>query len=229
MPVFVPMPGESLWYEHHHPEGDGVTFVFVNALLGSAARWEAIVAPALRAAGHGTLAWDYRGQADSHTAEETELTPDLMVGDLEQLVAELGPRRPVLVGLAHGGLFAARAVLAGLEAEGLVLIDALRRPVGGTEAARPGGGARLARLLRDADRVDWDLPWERLALPVLVIEGLADRPSGGASPAAALAARLPDARAVELAGVGHDVPGEAPEATIDALLGFADDLASRRG
>lgn len=273
MPVFVPMPGESLWYEHHAPERDGFTFVFVNALLGSAAQWEAAVAPALRAAGHGTLAWDYRGQADSHTAADTELGPDLLVGDLEQLVAELGPRRPILVGLSHGGLFAAQAVLARFEAEGLVLMNALRKPglrqawideairralaLGGTALLqdlllpvlagpqmlarlRPerlvdapyqplDPGSSLGRLLAQAGAADWDLAYEKLTLPTLVVTGLEDRLFGDAADIADLAARLPDARVIELAGVGHQIPSEAPEATIDTLLGFADELVRRRG
>lgn len=278
MPVFVPMPGESLWYEHHAPAGDrepgreAFTFVFVNALLGGAAQWEEAVGPALRAAGHGSLTWDYRGQADSHTAADSELTPDLMIGDLEQLVAELDPRRPILVGLSHGGLFAARALLAGLEAEGLVLINALRKPglrqawideairralaLGGTALLqdlllpvlagpaqlarlRPGrlGGepyrpldpaSSLGRLLRHAGAADWDLPWERLGLPTLVVTGQEDRLFGDPADIAELSARLPDARGVTLAGAGHQLPSEAPQATADLLLDFAERLNRRR-
>jgi pimeloyl-ACP methyl ester carboxylesterase len=273
MSVLVPMPGESLWYEHHHPDpGSGFTFVFVNALLGSAGQWEVRIAPALRAAGHGTLAWDYRGQANSHTAAETVLGPDLMIGDLEQLVAEVDPRRPLLVGLAHGGLFATRALLAGLEAEGLVLINALRKPgvrqawidealqrilaLGGpallqdlllpvlagpaararlrperlgTEPYRPlepAGG--LARLLRQAGAADWDVDYGRLSLPTLVISGLEDRLFGDPADIAELAGRLPDGHRLDLAGAGHQLPEEAPDATIDALLDFADRLRRRR-
>lgn len=272
MPVFVPMPGESLWYEHHAPSGAGFTFVFVNALLGGAAQWEAAVAPALRAAGHGSLTWDYRGQANSHTAADSELTADLMIGDLEQLVAELDPRRPILVGLSHGGLFAARALLAGLQAEGLALLNALRKPglrqdwideairrvlaLGGTALlqdlllpvlAGPAELARrrperlgaapyapldpdsnLGRLLRHAGSADWDVAWERIGLPALVVTGREDRLFGDAGEVAELCARLPDARSVTLAGAGHQLPSEAPQATAELLLDFAERLSRRQ-
>ncbi|MEM6942878.1 MAG: alpha/beta fold hydrolase [Pseudomonadota bacterium] len=120
-------PEDGLLYEHHAPSRDrGVTFVFVNALTGSTATWEAVVAPALRALGHGTLSYNFRGQEGSPFAPGTALTPTLIVEDLRRLLDALAPVRPVLVGLSIGGLFAAQALLAGSAVRGLVLLNTLR-------------------------------------------------------------------------------------------------------
>jgi pimeloyl-ACP methyl ester carboxylesterase len=119
--------GNGLFYLHTAPQrADAPTFVFVNALTGSTDHWEAVIAPALRAQGFGTLSYNFRGQTDSPFAPGTELTPALIVADLGRLIAGLAPQRPVLVGLSIGGLFAAHAVLAGAAASGLALLNTLR-------------------------------------------------------------------------------------------------------
>lgn len=117
----------ALFHLHAAPARPGApTFVFVNALTGSTEHWEGAVAPRLRQAGFGTLSYNFRGQAESRFAPGTALTPELIVADLRRLLAELSPRRPVLVGLSIGDLFAAQAVLAGSAASGLVLLNTLR-------------------------------------------------------------------------------------------------------
>ena len=119
--------GNGLFYLLDAPRRPGgATFVFVNALTGSTDHWEAVVAPALRAQGFGTLSYNFRGQADSPFSPGTALTPDLIVADLGRLLGALAPPRPVLVGLSIGGLFAAHAILAGAAASGLVLLNTLR-------------------------------------------------------------------------------------------------------
>ncbi|MEM1344916.1 MAG: alpha/beta fold hydrolase [Pseudomonadota bacterium] len=116
----------ALYYEHTAPSRTGApTFAFVNALTGSTAAWETAVAPALRAAGFGTLSYDLRGQAGSPFAG-VELDETLIVSDLQALLAHVAPERTVLVGLSIGGLYAARAVLGGTPAAGLVLLNTLR-------------------------------------------------------------------------------------------------------
>ncbi|MFB9150924.1 alpha/beta fold hydrolase [Roseovarius ramblicola] len=118
---------DALYYIHHAPARAGApTFVFVNALTGSTDAWEAAVAPALRDQGFGTLSYNFRGQAESLFDPALELTDAVIVADLERLLAELQPARPILVGLSIGGLYAARAVLNGAQAEGLVLLNTLR-------------------------------------------------------------------------------------------------------
>jgi len=119
--------GNGLYYLHTQPaRAAAPTFVFVNALTGSTDHWEAAIAPALREAGFGTLSYNFRGQAESPFTPGTALTPTLIVEDLGRLLAGLAPQRPVLVGLSIGGLFAAQAILAGVGASGLVLLNTLR-------------------------------------------------------------------------------------------------------
>ena len=122
-------PNDGLRFEHNPPSAsDGVTFVGVNALSGDWTMWESTIGERVRARGHGTLLWNFRGQAQSPVEATTTLDADLIVGDLRSLLDACAPARPVLIGLSIGGLFAARAILAGAEAAGLVLVNTLRRP-----------------------------------------------------------------------------------------------------
>lgn len=117
----------GLYHLHTAPARTGApTFVFVNALTGSTDAWEAKVAPALRESGFGTLSWNFRGQAQSPRDPALALTEGLITGDLIELVDRLAPARPILVGLSIGGLYAARAIERGLEAEALVFLNTLR-------------------------------------------------------------------------------------------------------
>ena len=116
----------ALFYLHSPPEGDKPTFVFINALTGTTDHWEAVVAPALRANGFGTLSYNFRGQAESRYAKGLELTPTMIVEDIVRLCSELKPARPVLVGLSVGGLFAAQAIRDGVDAAGLVYLNTIR-------------------------------------------------------------------------------------------------------
>lgn len=262
-------PNDGLDFEHRPPRAAGVTFVFFNALTGDAASWEAVIGPALRAAGHGTLAWNFRGQPNSPFADPAAISAQQIVGDAIELLRAERPRRPVYVGLSIGGLFAAQAHLAGATCDGLLLINTLRKPsarlewlnravlraalTGGPrliqdlylplltgpawQAANRGGflkdepyapldpASGTARLLAAGIGADWDVPYERLAMPVTVLSGLQDRVFFAAGDVADLAARLPDARRVELPDVGHLISMEQPEAIVDACLALARRIA----
>ena len=74
----------------------------------------------------GTLSWNFRGQAQSRFDPALALTDRLIVEDLQALLAAVAPARPVLAGLSIGGLYAARAMLGGVGACGLVLLNTLR-------------------------------------------------------------------------------------------------------
>ena len=268
MAEFEIAAGESLYYEHDAPGAAGETFVFVNALTGDTAMWQATVGPALRAAGHGTVSYNFRGQARTRFRDDTALTPDLIVADLNALVDHLAPRRPVLVGLSIGGLFAAQAQLAKPRSAGLVLINTLRKPGGRldwinrtmVELARLGGSRLLMaanlpmivnpdfltslwqrtfeagpfepmdpkdglfRLMAGSLEAHWDLPYEDLDLPVLVMTGAHDRLFRIDSDVAELAARLPRAREVRFPDAGHLIPAERPEAFTRELIAFAEGL-----
>jgi pimeloyl-ACP methyl ester carboxylesterase len=128
MPVHELGLDDGLYYEHRPPTAEaGVTFVFFNALTGDAASWEAEIAPALRARGHGTLLWNYRGQTDSPFSPELPFSAAEIVADARALLAAELPARPVYVGLSIGGLFAAQAHLEGTRCAGLLLINVLRK------------------------------------------------------------------------------------------------------
>lgn len=118
----------GLFYLHTPPaRADAPTFVFVNALTGTTAHWEDTVCDALRAAGFGTLSYNFRGQTpESPFAPGLELTPKLIVEDIGRLVAGVAPQRPVMVGLSVGGLFAAQAIRDGVDAAGLVYLNTIR-------------------------------------------------------------------------------------------------------
>ena len=259
-------PGESFFHEYHAPGAAGATFVFVNALTGSTGTWEhPEIGPKLRAAGYGTLAWNFRGQAQTAFGASTVLAPGLIVEDLRRVVAHVKPPKPILVGLSIGGLFAAQAVLAGMPAAALVLINTLRKPgvrldwinrasatlarlggtrlvmeanlpqlvnpeqlaamragVFGSEPYQPMDPADgLYRLLEGSIAADWDVPWERLKLPVLSMTGLHDRVFYVAADVEALLGRIKGARRVDFADAGHLIPIERPQAFSRALLEFA--------
>lgn len=77
------------------------------------------------------------------------------------------------------------------------------------------------QLLANASSADWDLPYEDLALPVLVITGLQDHVFLDREDVDRLYARLPHARRIDMADAGHLLPAERPEALASALLDFA--------
>ncbi len=269
MPVLALGPDEGLYYEYAAPGAAGRCFVFVNALTGTTTAWEAEIAPALRAAGYGTLAYNLRGQKDSPFRPERPLDEGLFVADLLQLLEGIAPPRPILVGLSIGGQFALRAHLLGAEAAAFVLINTLRMPglrrewinEGSFRAMRHGGAellmdlmlplivnpdmlakmrpARLTDepyrpldpasghygLMQHAGEADWDLPYEQIDRPVLIMTGLHDRVFFNADDVAALTARLPNACTVVFEDAGHLIPAERPEATAQALLEFAAAIA----
>lgn len=257
--------GGTLPYERKAPAEGGVTFVFVNALTGDRSMWTGEIAAALEAAGHGWLAWNLRGQADSEMPAGSSFTTEEIVSDLCTLLDESAPTRPVLVGLSIGGLYALRAVLGGAEAAGVVLINTLRRDgprlqwvndairraaeVGGPEMIRDlfapllfnedwqaenrdgflGDGAYtpidraggIYGLLRDAGGADWNVQYEDITVPVLVMTGEQDRVFYNAADVAALSARLPNAQSKTFPDAGHMIPAERPGAFAAALVDFA--------
>jgi pimeloyl-ACP methyl ester carboxylesterase len=266
MPTHHLGPGDGLHFEHRPPAaGGGPTFVFFNALTGDAVSWEAAVAPALRAEGHGTLLWNFRGQKDRPFAAPDAVSARQIVADAVTLLAAQAPRRPVYVGLSIGGLFAAQAHLAGAPCAGLLLINTLRKAGPRLEwvnaavhrAALTGGGRLIqdlylpllsgpawqaanrgnflhdqpyeplhpssgtALLLAAGKGADWDLPYERLTMPVTVLSGLQDRVFFDAADVAELRARLPDAERIDLPDTGHLVTLERPQVIVEACRALA--------
>ena len=82
----------------------------------------------LGAAGYWAVAFDARGHGDSDWAADGTYGQDAMVQDLQCLLAQLGNRRPVLVGASMGG--GTSLVAAGehcVDAQALVLVDIAAR------------------------------------------------------------------------------------------------------
>ncbi|MEO0821944.1 MAG: alpha/beta fold hydrolase [Pseudomonadota bacterium] len=79
-------------------------------------------------------------------------------------------------------------------------------------------------LMRHAGAADWDLPYERLTLPVLVITGLQDRVFLDGEVVDRLYARLPDARREAWPDAGHLLPQERPAPLAESLARFGAEL-----
>ncbi len=264
----------SLFYIHHAPaRTDGITWVFFNALTGDTKMWEAEIGPRLRAEGHGTLSFNFRGQANSPFSPDCVLDSSLIVEDARKLLAELAPHRPILCGLSIGGLFAVQSWLAGLlnlQTMGLVLINTLRRDgerlrwindalvrcaeIGGLQLFRDLFVPLLFNeewqalnrnnflqtqeyspieakdghynLLKNAGSADWDLPYEKLELPVLVVTGLQDHVFLDHDDVERLYNRLPNAKQIQIHNAGHMIPAERPSELVDCLLNFAKGVTS---
>jgi hypothetical protein len=80
MPTLQLGPQDALYYEYTAPSvPGGFTFVFFNAQTGDTNTWESVISPKLRSEGHGTLAYNLRGQTDSPFSPELRLDVDLIV------------------------------------------------------------------------------------------------------------------------------------------------------
>lgn len=74
------------------------------------------------------------------------------------------------------------------------------------------------KLLAEASpSADWDLPYEKLTLPTLVVTGLQDHVFLEKPIVNELFKRLPQGECIELDDAGHLIPGERPETIVDIL------------
>ena len=261
---------DGLYYEHDSPSETGwPSFVFVNPVSGNTEQWQAEVGPALRDAGYGTLAYNFRGQPNSPFSPGKTLNDTLISQDLRLIIDTLEIARPILVGLSIGGLFATQAHLAGLAADGLVLINTLRKigpriswindavvrvmEVGGPQLMadmmtpllwgpdwlaanrknfiQPGTDYQpldkqsgTYNLLKNMGAADWDIEYEKITCPVLIVMGLNDRVFFDANVVDNLIERIPNAQRVDIKEAGHMLPIETPRPLIDSLLDFGRNL-----
>lgn len=79
----------------------------------------------------------------------------------------------------------------------------------------------MARLVRDCVDADWDVPYESLDLPVLVVTGLKDRMFFESDAVNELILRLPDPHRVDFPDAGHLIPAEKPVELAEAIMDFA--------
>lgn len=80
------------------------------------------------------------------------------------------------------------------------------------------------RLARGVNTADWNLPYEKLALPALVMTGLHDRLFRIQADVDELVGRLPDARVVTYPDGGHSLQAEHPDRFVADIIAFADSL-----
>ena len=118
----------ELYYEYNPPKNGGCTCVFVNALTGDVSAWNGSIGENLIKNNDGYLVYNFRGQAQSKFDRNLELSDSVIVNDLISLINFVNPKNIVLVGLSIGGLYAAKSLLRGVQAKGLVLINTLRKP-----------------------------------------------------------------------------------------------------
>ncbi len=77
------------------------------------------------------------------------------------------------------------------------------------------------RLAEGVKQAQWDIPWQDLSLPVLVMTGLQDRLFRIQKDVDELTARLPDARTVTYDEGGHSLHAEYPDRFVADLIRFA--------
>ncbi len=77
------------------------------------------------------------------------------------------------------------------------------------------------KLLAAGRAANWDVPYERIACPVVVLTGLQDRVFFDPASVAELTARLPDAVRQDVPDGAHLLPVEKPAAVVQACLGLA--------
>ncbi len=76
-------------------------------------------------------------------------------------------------------------------------------------------------LLSSARSSDWNIPYEELTMPVLLITGIHDRVFRDPPVVDRLAARIPNATRVDFDDAGHMVPVEQPTKLGSAMIEFA--------
>ena len=91
-------------------------------------------------------------------------------------------------------------------------------------ALEPGSGHY--KLLSEVGRhTDWDIPYEDLNLPTLVITGLQDHVFLERDVVETLFARIPDGRRADMPAAGHLIPSEQHEAFAEVLISFAKEIS----
>lgn len=80
------------------------------------------------------------------------------------------------------------------------------------------------KLMEAAGSTDWDLPYEKLDLPVLTLTGLQDRLFLDTEVVKRIRTRLPQAKHIEWPDAGHLLPLEHPARLAEVLVDFAEGL-----
>jgi pimeloyl-ACP methyl ester carboxylesterase len=81
------------------------------------------------------------------------------------------------------------------------------------------------KLLSEAGRsADWDVPYEKIDVPVLVVTGLQDHVFREPDAIEELFSRLHGGHKIDFADAGHLIPAERPEKLADTIMSFAEGL-----
>ena len=207
----------------------GPAVVLLHGLGEGAASWDPVV-PAL-AARHRVHALDLRGHGASSWPRRYSF--EAMRDDVATLIDALGLGEVILVGHSMGGVVAYLLALGRPDLVAALVVEDVPPPFPRTRALPQRPSGELA--------FDWDVVvavneqvddptrrwWPRLGeigSPMLLIAG------GAASTIpqhllAQVAAAVPNCTLVTIE-VGHDVHEEAPDAFVDAVLGWLDQAAA---
>ena len=79
-------------------------------------------------------------------------------------------------------------------------------------------------LLKNMGAADWEIEYEKITCPVLIVMGLNDRVFFDANVVDNLIERIPNAQRVDIKEAGHMLPIETPRPLIDSLLDFGRNL-----
>jgi len=75
-------------------------------------------------------------------------------------------------------------------------------------------------LMRNAVSADWNFPWQKLPIPILVMTGDHDRVFLVKEDVLELSKRIPNADMVNFTDAGHMIPMERPEKFTNELMSF---------
>ena len=203
---------DGLYYERH---GAGDPLLLITGWTISAAVFEPLLD--LYAKHFECIVYDHRGSARSEGSSPA--TMGALADDAARLLTALRIPRALVNGLSMGGMVAQEVALrhAGRE-RGEALIGYFKRH-------RSSVKTIAAQTLASA-RFDSTLRLDRIRAPTLVMHGERDR----LVPLAAsrlLAARIPDAELAVVPGTGHAFGLEAPQESLDLLLGWVERRLSR--
>jgi len=90
-------------------------------------------------------------------------------------------------------------------------------------ALEPGSG-HYKLLSESGCHADWDISYEDLNLPTLIITGLQDHVFLERDVVETLFTRIPDGRRADMLDAGHLIPSEQPEALAEVLISFAQEI-----
>lgn len=201
-----------------HGRSDGAALAAIPALADwLAALLDAVGAPCAMVAGHSmgalaALAFAARHPGRSRAIALLGAAAVMPVNEDLRNVAATRPEAAAAMMVAWG--FSAQAALGGSAVPGLWLTG-----VTASLLARARPGVLAADLHACNDYLDGPADAARVSCPALVVAGERDR----MSPAKAgreLAALLPHGRAQVLAGAGHMLMAERPDAVLDLLAGL---------